>query len=245
MHVGLLLEHSDPGRGGAERYAAALAERLRGRGHRVTAVSRTGPAARAVPRWLPRSERPGFYARAFVPWLHAQGAERILTLQPVPGCDFYQPPMGIQAAATPPRRETLPAAGRLLRRLDLVRALHHARLRRWEARAVAAPTRVLALSPRVVDDLRRFHPGAPIPLLLRAGAAGAAPAPRSAARPAAARRRPRLRPPGASYRGRGAAAPAGGRARGRRDRRRPRAGAGAPSGGRRPGALARTGRRPG
>jgi len=168
MHLGILLEHSDPARGGAESFARDLGERLRAHGHRATLASRTGAHARPVASWPP-ALRPWFYARAFVPELRAEGAERILSLPPVPGCDFFMPRNGILAASMPPRLEPLPPALRLLRRLNPARAAHFALLEGFEARAVAPPARVVAISPRVVEDLKRHHPSAPPPLLLRTG----------------------------------------------------------------------------
>jgi len=159
MHVGILCEHSAPDRGGAERYLAALAERLRVHGHVVTIAARTGPCARNVRSW-PRALRPRHYARTLLPFLRDAGAARILTTSPVPGCDFYQPHHGIFAAAMPPRLEPLPAALRVVRGLNPTRRLHFAVLSAFEARAVARPTTVLALSPLVERDLHEHYPSA-------------------------------------------------------------------------------------
>jgi UDP-glucose:(heptosyl)LPS alpha-1,3-glucosyltransferase len=158
MHVGLICEHSDPARGGAERYLEALARRLAERGHRVSVRARTGPHARPV-RALP-ALRPLAYARAFLPELRAEGAQVILATTPVPGCDFYQPHNGILKACVPAHLDPLPWGLRHVRRCNPYRALHFAALRALEARSVEPPARVLALSPRVIEDLRRFHPGA-------------------------------------------------------------------------------------
>ena len=148
MHVGLILEHSNPRRGGAERYAVALAERLRVHGHKLSAMSRTGPAQQPVPRSISRSARPGYYQRTFLPKLRDAGAEVVLTFQPVPECDFYQPHAGIRADAVPPRLETVSWRRRFVQRWEPLRRWRYGRLRRWEARAVRPPTRVLALAPR-------------------------------------------------------------------------------------------------
>ena len=169
MHVGLILEHSNPRRGGAERYAVALAERLRVHGHKLSAMSRTGPAQQPVPRSISRSARPGYYQRTFLPKLRDAGAEVVLTFQPVPECDFYQPHAGIRADAVPPRLETVSWRRRFVQRWEPLRRWRYARLRRWEARTVRPPTRVLALSPRVVEGLRRHHPQAAPAVLLRSG----------------------------------------------------------------------------
>ncbi|MFI5402879.1 MAG: glycosyltransferase family 4 protein [Planctomycetota bacterium] len=157
MQVGILCEHSDPARGGAERYLDALERRLRERGHQVTVCARTGPHARKV-KSFPAALRPWYYARAFLPELRK--ADVILSTVPVPGCGFYQPHTGILGASVPAHLDPLPAGLRHLRRYNPQRVAHFAVLRAFEARAVAPPARVLALSPRVVEDLRRFHPGA-------------------------------------------------------------------------------------
>lgn len=166
MHVGILCEHSDPRRGGAERYLEKLARRLEARGHRVTVRARTGPHAGRVASF-PAALRPGYYARAFLPELKRAGV--VLATVPVPGCDFYQPHTGILGASVPPHLDPLPAPLRFVRRWNPYRVAHFAVLRAFEDRAVRPPARVLALSPRVVEDLRRFHPRAQAALLLRPG----------------------------------------------------------------------------
>lgn len=158
MHVGILCEHSDPLRGGAERYLGKLARRLEARGHEVTVRARTGPHARKVASF-PAALRPRYYARAFLPELRGRGGVVLATV-PVPGCDFYQPHTGILGASVPAHLDPLPAPLRVLRRCNPTRVAHFAVLRAFEARAVRPPARVLALSPRVVEDLRRFHPHA-------------------------------------------------------------------------------------
>ncbi len=168
MRIGIILEHSDPRRGGAEAFARGLAERLVAHGHAAVIASRTGEHARPVASF-PAALRPRFYASAFLPWLRAQGCERVLTVPPVPGCEFFMPRNGILAASLPPRLEPLPAPLRAFKRCNPARALHFALRRSFEARAAAPPTRVLAISPRVVRDLATHHPGALPPLLLRSG----------------------------------------------------------------------------
>jgi len=165
MHVGILCEHSDPARGGAERYLDKLARRLEERGHEVTVRARTGPHAKRVASF-PGALRPWYYARTFLPDLHRKGV--VLSTAPVPGCDFYQPHVGILGASIPAHLDPLPAPMRLLRRWNPTRVAHFAVLRAFEARAVRPPARVLALSPRVVEDLKRFHPEAQS-ILLRPG----------------------------------------------------------------------------
>ena len=76
----------------------------------------------------------------------------------MPGCDFYQPHTGILGASVPAHLDPLPRPLRFVRRWNPLRVAHFAVLRAFEARAARAP--VLALSPRVVRDLARFHPQA-------------------------------------------------------------------------------------
>ncbi|MHC4547594.1 MAG: glycosyltransferase family 4 protein [Planctomycetota bacterium] len=168
MHVGLILEHSDPRRGGAERYAADLAARLRLHGHRVTVCSRTGPAARPVPAW-PAALRPLYYARHLLPLLRREGADVVFSLAPVPGCDVFQPRNGILRAAIPPHLEPVPEPWRTLRRLNPLRRLHFRLLERFEARTVAPPCRFLASSPLVAEHFRQRYPALPRPPILRTG----------------------------------------------------------------------------
>ncbi|MGH7162282.1 MAG: glycosyltransferase, partial [Planctomycetota bacterium] len=104
MHVGLILEHSDPSKGGAEAYASALVRRLRAEGHQVSVASRTGPASRPLPA-CPASLRPWQYARKLLPALRREGAEVVLSFPPVPGSDFYQPHAGILRRAIRARLE--------------------------------------------------------------------------------------------------------------------------------------------
>ena len=159
MHVGVICEHSDPGRGGAERYLRALAARFRARGHRVTVCARTGPEARPVRGWPP-ALRPGYYAREFLPFLRDEGAERVLATVPVPGCDFYQPHNGLLSVCIPAHLDPVPAPWRHLRRANPVRGIHFAVLRGFEDRCYRPPAKVLALSPRVVEDLAGLYPDA-------------------------------------------------------------------------------------
>jgi UDP-glucose:(heptosyl)LPS alpha-1,3-glucosyltransferase len=167
MHVGILCEHSDPARGGAERYLQALAARFALHGHTVSIRARTGPHAVPV-RAFPASTRPRRYGTVLLLGLRAAGAERVLATVPVPGCDFYQPHHGIYGAAIPAHLDALPWGVRHLRGWNPVRALHFARLRRFEEEVVRSHARVLALSPRIVADLQRFYPGIE-PLLRRPG----------------------------------------------------------------------------
>ncbi len=164
----MILEHSDPRRGGAEAYAHALVERLRAHGHDVSLRSRTGPWAQPVRSW-PAALRPVFYSKTFLPDLRDRGAEVVLALPPVHGSDFFQPHNGMLDASIPPHLDPVPEPWQFLRRVNPVRRLHFALLRVAEADAVAGPSRVLALSPRVVDDLARAHPHARPAVMVRPG----------------------------------------------------------------------------
>jgi len=161
MKVGLLCEHSDPQRGGAESYLAALAERIRVHGHEVVVCARTGPAARPLASDPGGSARIDAYAEDFLPWLRGEGAEVVLTTAPVPGCDFFQPHNGMLSPSIAAHYDSLPWAARQLRSWNPQRRAHFERLREFEARAVADAT-VLAVSPRVVHDVRAEYPDAQI-----------------------------------------------------------------------------------
>ncbi|MDH3591352.1 MAG: glycosyltransferase family 4 protein, partial [Planctomycetota bacterium] len=160
MHVGIVCDHSDPSRGGAERYLARLRARLELHGHTVTTCARRGP--HAVPtRASPPAFRPSYYARAFLPRLRDAGAEVILATVPVPGCDVYQPHHGIYAAAIPAHLDPVAWGWRHLRRVNPYRAWHFSRLRLYEARVI---DKAWALSPRIVRDIERFYPGTRVPM---------------------------------------------------------------------------------
>jgi len=161
VKIGILCEHSDPQRGGAESYLAALAERIRVHGHEVIVCARTGPAARPLARDPGGAARMEAYAAEFLPWLRDKGADVVLTTAPVPGCDFFQPHNGMLAPSIAAHYESLPWAARQVRSWNPQRRAHFERLREFEARAVADAT-VLAVSPRVVDDVCAEYPDAQV-----------------------------------------------------------------------------------
>ncbi len=166
MHIGIICEHSDPERGGAERYLLDLRRRLGEHGHCVSVRARTGPDAAPVAAW-PAWRRPPAYARTFLPALRDAGAERILATVPVPGCDFYQPHHGAYGVSIPAHLDPLLWGWRHVRRYNPTRQFHFARLRAFERRVARSAT-VLALSPQVRDDFARAYPGCRS-LLLRPG----------------------------------------------------------------------------
>jgi glycosyltransferase involved in cell wall biosynthesis len=92
-----------------------------------------------------------------------ENGDVVLATVPTP-CDFYQPHHGLYAACIPPHYESMPWWLRHVRRLNPVRRLAFRRLREREAATIAS-ARVLALSPRVIDDLKRFYPSARATLL--------------------------------------------------------------------------------
>ena len=168
MHVGLILEHSDPKRGGAESYAADLVARLRVHGHEVTVRARTGPAAHPVRSW-PVSLRSRYIANTFLPLLRDGGADVVLSLVPAPGCDVFQPRNGIVSRSIPPHWEPLPEPMRTVRRLNPVRRLRFWLLDWYEAKTVAPPCRFLAASPLIAKHFGERYPELPAPPILRTG----------------------------------------------------------------------------
>jgi len=161
VKVGILCEHSDPSRGGAEAYLAALAKRIRLHGHEVLVCARTGPHARPLVRDPGGSERVVAYAEEYLPWLRGEGADVVLTTAPVAGCEFFQPHNGMLAPSIEAHYESLPWGARQVRSWNPQRRGHFESLREFEARAVADAT-VLAVSPRVVRDVQAEYPGAQI-----------------------------------------------------------------------------------
>jgi len=160
MHVGILCEHSDPARGGAEAYIQALAGRLRAHGHRVSICARVGPDARPLGNDPGPTHRPAAYAREYLPWLRDRGAEVVLTTSPVAGCEFFQPHNGVLAFSVPSHYDSLPWGLRHLRTWNPLRRAHFRKLMRYEAAAAAPPATVLAVSPRVERDVLARYPGA-------------------------------------------------------------------------------------
>jgi hypothetical protein len=168
VHVGILCEHSDPARGGAEAYIETLSERLRLHGHTVSTCARVGPAARPLEKDPGPTDRPLAYAREYLPWLRDQGAEVVLTTSPVAGCEFFQPHNGALAVSNPAHYDSLPLLARQIRSWNPMRRAHFRKLRQHEAAAAASPTTVLAVSPRVAADFEAHHPFARV-IVRRAG----------------------------------------------------------------------------
>ncbi|MEM8884831.1 MAG: glycosyltransferase family 4 protein [Planctomycetota bacterium] len=168
MHVGILCEHSDPARGGAELYLESLAERLRVHGHTVSVCARVGPFARPLAKDPGPTHRPRAYAEEYLPWLRDQGAERVLTTSPVAGCDFFQPHNGVLAVSNPAHYDSIPWGARHIRAGNPMRRAHFRTLMQYEAAAAAPPTTVLAVSPRVGRDMQERYPEANV-LVRRAG----------------------------------------------------------------------------
>jgi len=168
VRVGILCEHSDPARGGAESYLAALTERLRLHGHDVIVAARTGPHARPMSNDPGHPDRVLVYRDEFLPWLRDEGADVVLTTAPVEGCEFFQPHNGALAVSVPSHYSSLPWGARHFRGWNPARRAHFVRLEAHEAAAARAPTTVLAVSPRVERDFLEHYPGSRV-LVLRPG----------------------------------------------------------------------------
>ena len=111
MKVGLVIQHADPKRGGAERYTIDIAHALSHRGHDVAILAST--FADDVP-WEIRQiklEGRGFgkamaYARFlnfFDQHLQNNSYDIIHAMLPVRWCDLYHPHAGLAAAPAGPR----------------------------------------------------------------------------------------------------------------------------------------------
>jgi len=158
VKVGILCEHSDPARGGAESYLDALADRLRLHGHQVVIAARTGPHARPLRSDPGDADRVVAYRDEFLPWLRDEGADVVLTTAPVQGCEFFQPHNGSLAVSVPSHYASLPWGARHFRGWNPARRAHFERLGQHEASAARAPTTVLAVSPRVERDFLEHYP---------------------------------------------------------------------------------------
>lgn len=158
MRIALVIFHSDPGRGGAERYTADLARALVRAGHEVTLLASSIPLSPIVQRQIeldtPGATRAAKY-RGFLnsldEHLAANRYDIVHAMLPVRSCDIYHPHAGLAAEAV--------KDGHRKHRGAVVRAV--SRLANGinpKRRAFAAVERKLVLGPGrpVVISLSRY-----------------------------------------------------------------------------------------
>jgi len=161
MRIGLVIEHFDPRRGGAERWTCQLAEQLLARGHDVHVVAGdTQPEGPPLPvhfHPLPgKHTRLGFAAAA-------EDKLRRLPLDVIHdmGAGWYADVLlshdGVRFAQWEQKVRMLPAWTRPIKRAMIRHLPRYESFRRLIARQVSEPHRIImALSRMVADDYRRF-----------------------------------------------------------------------------------------
>jgi UDP-glucose:(heptosyl)LPS alpha-1,3-glucosyltransferase len=93
MKVALVILHTDPARGGAERYTVDLAGALRKRGHDVALVS----SESLKPGGMTRTGRYKQFLQMLQPHLQSERYDVVHAMLPVPRCDLYHPHAGVAA----------------------------------------------------------------------------------------------------------------------------------------------------
>ncbi len=173
MRFAVLMDRFREGHGGAEAWLARFAAAARDGGDGallVTADARDPRGGTAFDGWVrvptgagPRFLRDRAFARRADGAARAAGAERTLGIRHVLSCDVYQPHGGVHGAAlegtatalaNPAARAARRAARALSPKQRSLLAIERALLRDGGAR------RVVALSPRVLADLRERFPDA-------------------------------------------------------------------------------------
>jgi len=162
MRIGLVIEHFDPQRGGAEQWTFQFAGRLLERGHEVHVVAQEfSPAARRIPIVAHRLGRIGSrirLARAAEERLRALRLDVVHDMGMGWYCDVFGSHDGSRFAQWEQKLLLLPPWARPLKR-KLMRVLPRYReFQRLLARQFAEPGRVvLALSEMVARDYQRYH----------------------------------------------------------------------------------------
>ncbi len=163
MRIALLIERFDPGGGGLEQWAAALARALLTRGHQVTVLAFRGARVPVMPglrvEWLPW--HPSRLARARTVEAAAASGPFDVThdLGIAVNADLLHPQSGSRLANERRERATRGRLGRCLAALDPKRRHWLAELREFERRRYRpdSPSRIVAVSRLVAHDLHWWH----------------------------------------------------------------------------------------
>ncbi|MBN2023338.1 MAG: glycosyltransferase family 4 protein [Pirellulales bacterium] len=162
MRIGLVIEHFNPHRGGAEQWTYQFTERLLAGGHEVHVVAgrfaESTRAMRIVRHAVgPRTTRLGFAAAA-------ERALRGLALDVIHDmgsgwyCDLFESHDGSRVAQWEQKLRLLPPWARPAKRALISVLPRYRQFRRLMARQFADPGRlILALSQMVADDYIRYH----------------------------------------------------------------------------------------
>jgi UDP-glucose:(heptosyl)LPS alpha-1,3-glucosyltransferase len=103
LKIALVILHSDPAYGGAERYTVDLGKELVRRGHDtslITSDDATSGSFRSIalkPRGLTRAGRYRRFLRSLGALLRRERYDIVHAMLPVPGCDLYHPHAGVAA----------------------------------------------------------------------------------------------------------------------------------------------------
>jgi UDP-glucose:(heptosyl)LPS alpha-1,3-glucosyltransferase len=173
VRIAVLIDRFRPGKGGAEVWLARFAAAARARGDSVVMATRDArdPGVRPdFDGWVrvpcgvgPRFLADRTFARNADRAARDAGADRTLGIRHVAACDVYQPHGGLHRSALEATLAAMdPGPARAARRAVRALSPKQRALLAIEARLLDGDgaRRVIALSPRVLRDLERFHPAA-------------------------------------------------------------------------------------
>ncbi|HLA84492.1 MAG TPA: glycosyltransferase family 4 protein [Thermoguttaceae bacterium] len=162
MRIGIVIEHFDPHRGGAEQWTHQFTEQLLAGGHETHVVAGDfGDTTRAMPivrHHLPKTRDRLEFAAAAERKLRSLSLDVIHDMGSGWYCDVFESHDGSRYAQWEQKLQTLPAPLRPIKR-RMTRVLpRYQEFRRLLARQFADPGRIiLALSKMVATDYLRYH----------------------------------------------------------------------------------------
>jgi UDP-glucose:(heptosyl)LPS alpha-1,3-glucosyltransferase len=166
MRIGLVIEHFDPQRGGAEHWTFQFAQWLQHQGHEVHVVaqdiSAVGQSLAVIPHLLGAGLSRLKFAEAAERKLRTLSLDVIHDMGSGWYCDIFESHDGSRLAQWERKLQLLPPAVRPLKRMLLRWAPRYREFRRLIQRQFASPDRlVLAVSQAVAEDYQRYHGVAP------------------------------------------------------------------------------------
>ncbi|MBN1591286.1 MAG: glycosyltransferase family 4 protein [Pirellulales bacterium] len=162
MRIGLVIEHFNPERGGAEQWTYQFTERLLAGGHEVHVVAGVfSESTRSMPivrHLLPNTRRRLGFAVAAERKLRSLSLDVIHDMGSGWYCDVFESHDGSRFAQWEQKVQTLPGCFRPIKR-HMTRVLpRYQEFRKLLARQFADPGRIiLALSKMVATDYLRYH----------------------------------------------------------------------------------------
>lgn len=180
MRVAVLLDRFRPGKGGAEVWLERFADAARTRGDAALLVTRDArdprAAGSAFAGWVPVPTPPGprfakdrAFARRAADAARSAGADATLGIRHVLSCDVYQPHGGVHRAALEATLASMDGgAARAARGAARALSPKQRTLLSVEERLLegGGARRIVALSRRVLADLRRWYPGTAAPAVV-------------------------------------------------------------------------------